>query len=165
MDPFIGEIKLVGFSFPPQGWASCDGQLLQIAQNQALYSLLGVAYGGDGRTNFNLPDLRGRTPIHRNTTTHRVAEKGGSEKVLCPTGPWSHTHMLNATPDGGSGANPVGNLFATTTTNFYGDVANPGTMNAGVVSSTGGGQPHENMQPFLVLYFIIALQGIYPQRP
>jgi microcystin-dependent protein len=165
MDPFLGEIKLVSFSFPPQGWASCDGQTMQIVQNQALYSLLGATYGGDGKTTFALPDLRGRTPIHRNTATHPVAQKSGSEQVLGPAQLPAHTHNLLAASDVADKPVPAGNVLAAEASNFYGDAANLGTMNAGsIAAAAGGGQPHENMQPFLVLYFIIALQGIYPSR-
>lgn len=161
-DPFLGEIKLVGFDFAPMYWASCDGQLMSIQQNQALYSLIGTIYGGDGYTNFALPDLRGRVPMHRGSL-HSPGARAGAEMSTAPTQLPQHTHTLYASADQGTTPVPTGNVLATSVHNIYGSAANTVAMNSGAVSTLTGG-PHANMQPFLVLHFIIALAGLYPTR-
>lgn len=159
--PFLGEIKLISWNFAPQGWAFCNGQLLPINQNQALFSLFGTTYGGDGRVNFGLPDLRGRTPIHFGAGFTQ-GEKGGetAHTVNISELP-AHTHA----PTANSAAATVG----VTTNNFWSATgsyaANPdGAMNPASLTATGGSQPHNNMQPYLVINFIVALQGIFPSQ-
>jgi microcystin-dependent protein len=162
-EPFLSEIKLVSFNFPPKGWALCNGQLLPINQNQALFSLLGTTYGGNGQTNFALPNLRGRVPIHMGNG-HTQGEAAGSTAVTVniqqlPT----HLHPLQATNNNGATANPTG-AFLGAVNNMYGAASSLTTMATGSVSNVGGSQPHNNMMPYLVLNFIIALQGIFPSR-
>jgi len=164
-EPFLGEIRLMSFSFPPMGWAHCDGQLLSIAQNQALFSLLGTTFGGDGRTTFALPDLRGRVPIHTGSG-HSLGERGGEQAhTLSLAELPAHSHPLNGTsssvePNGV--AVPDGNLLAATSSPIYADPAGLVSMAPGMVTSAGGSQAHLNMQPFLTLNFCIALEGIFP---
>jgi len=180
MDPFIGEIKLMAISYAPQGWALCDGTLLQINQNQTLYSLLGVQYGGDGRTTFALPDLRGRTPVHRGAKPNGTA--GGSETItLTATQVPQHTHQVAVYTDAGnknSGLNshiaaPVSSTSATQQFLLYAAAGLPtnqvaldqtSTNAQPTVSSAGGGVAHENMQPWLALNYFIATTGTYPSR-
>jgi len=167
-DPFLGEIRLFGFGFPPQGWAKCDGALLQISQNNALYALIGIRYGGDGRTNFNLPDLRGRVPLHR-ATGYTIGQKGGSEGVALTIDAMpGHNHpAYGATVDGDAvkGSNTRSLARSTSSSDpIYQPPVNLVSMNAGVISTTGGGGTHNNMQPGLVINFCIATTGIYPPR-
>lgn len=162
-EPFLSEIKVVSFNFPPKGWALCDGQLLPINQNQALFSLLGTTYGGNGQTNFALPNMRGRVPIHMGNG-HTQGEAAGSTSVTVniqqlPT----HTHALQATNTNGAISNPNG-AFLGAFNNAYTAPSALTTLNAGTVTAVGGSQPHNNMMPYLVLNFIIALQGIFPSR-
>jgi microcystin-dependent protein len=167
-EPFLSEIKLVSFNFPPKGWALCNGQLLPINQNQALFSLLGTTYGGNGQTDFALPNLRGRLPIHMGNG-HTLGEAAGSTSVTVnlqqlPT----HIHVLSASGSPGNQVNPnfagTGRVLAQEPGNAYGPPQNLTSLNAGSVSNVGGSQPHNNMMPYLVLNFIIALQGIFPSR-
>ena len=163
-EPFLAEIKIVGFNFPPRGWALCDGQILPINQNQSLYSLLGTTYGGDGRTSFALPDLRGRTPIHSDSS-HREGEKSGEEvHVLSIAETPTHNHVMRGTSDAASTRTPAGNVPATTSEQIYRSLGTPTNMGSGTTSNTGGSQGHDNMMPFLALNFVIALQGIFPSR-
>ena len=160
-EPFLSEIRLMSFVFPPRGWALCDGQLLPINQNQALFSLLGTTFGGDGRVNFALPDLRGRTPIHVGSG-HTLGERGGEQAhTLSIAELPEHTHSANATNNNGA-QQPVNNVLAKTGANTYGPATSLVGMAAGMVTNTGGSQAHLNMQPFLTLSFSIALQGIFP---
>lgn len=163
-EPFLSEIRIFSFNFPPKGWAQCNGQLLPINQNQALYSLLGTTYGGDGRVNFGLPDLRGRVPIHVDNN-HPLGQKGGeaAHTITAPEMP-QHTHPLQSTNTQAASPNVNGNVLAKANTNIYGAAANLGQMRTGTVSNVGGGQAHENRQPFLVLNVCIALQGLFPSR-
>lgn len=165
-EPFLSEIRIMSFAFPPKGWALCDGQLLPINQNQGLFSLLGTTFGGDGRVNFALPDLRGRTPIHVGSG-HTLGERGGEQAhtvsiAELPT----HTHVLNGCSDTADAAVPTGNLIAvvdnTTFGNAYAAASNLVALSPQAVSNVGGSQAHLNMQPFLTLNFSIALQGIFP---
>ena len=162
-EPFLSEIRIMSFVFAPKGWALCNGQLMPINQNQGLFSLLGTTFGGDGRVNFALPDLRGRVPIHVGSG-HTLGEKGGEQAhtvsiAELPT----HTHVLNATSNNAAQPIPTGNLISRMAPqNPYIAPATLGTMIAGTVGNTGGSQAHLNMQPFLTLSFCIALQGIFP---
>ena len=164
-EPFLSEIRIMSFSFPPKGWAECNGQLLPINQNQALFSLLGTTYGGDGRTTFALPDLRGRTPIGVGSG-HVLGERAGeAAHTLQVTEMPVHGHGLNGTSTPGNTVMPVGNLLAATANQLY--HAPDGSMtglNAAGVALAGGSQAHQNMQPYLALNYCIALQGIYPSQ-
>ncbi|MGA1790012.1 MAG: phage tail protein [bacterium] len=165
-EPFLAEIRIVGFNFAPRGWALCDGQILPISQHQALYSLMGTIYGGDGRTSFALPDMRGRVPIHVGSSSgysHPEGQKGGEERhALNMEEMPAHKHEMKATKDNASSTSPGNNVLARSGVNFYRDLTTPTTMNANAVTNTGVGQAHENMQPFLAVNFCIALQGIFP---
>src|SRR3982750_1231889 len=163
-EPFLSEIKIVSFNFPPKGWALCNGQFLPINQNQALFSLLGTTYGGNGQTTFALPNLRGQVPIHMGGG-HNLGEAAGSESVTIniqqlPT----HTHILNGTNTDGTQQIPLGNLWALSAPQLYAPPANLQPMNPGSVGNAGGSQAHTNLMPYLVLNFIIALQGIFPSQ-
>lgn len=161
-EPFLSEIRLMSFSFAPRGWALCDGQLLPINQNQALFSLLGTTFGGDGRVNFALPDLRGRTPIHVGSG-HSLGERGGEQAhTLSIAEMLTHTHTLSGTSTAGTALIPAGNLLATANLPAYLNPTNLVAMNAASVANAGGSQAHLNMQPFLTLSYCIALQGIFP---
>lgn len=163
-EPFLAEIRIVAFNFAPRGWALCDGQILPISQNQSLYSLLGTTYGGDGRTTFALPDLRGRTPIHVGDG-HLLGNKSGEEThTLSANEIPQHTHPARASTTGGNVPVPNDNVLASSPNQMYTDPAGLTAMAGGSVTNAGGGQAHENMQPFLVLNFCIALQGLYPSR-
>jgi microcystin-dependent protein len=161
-EPFLSEIRIMSFEFAPKGWALCNGQLLPINQNQALFSLLGTTFGGDGRVNFALPDFRGRTPIHVGSN-HTLGERGGEQAhTLSINEIPTHTHIANATTQGQDTAVPTNNLLADSApSEFYSGITSA-TMNSAVISNTGGSQAHLNMQPFLCLNFCIALQGIFP---
>ena len=169
-DPFVGEIVMFAGNFAPLGWASCDGQLLSISQNNALFSLFGTTYGGDGRTTFGLPDLRGRIPIHMGNglrlSAHTLGATGGSEQELVTQNQLpSHTHPAQGTTDNGLDLNPSGNVLATSTVlTPYAAESPTASMAATAIVNTGGGQPHTNLQPFLCVNFIVALSGIFPSR-
>jgi microcystin-dependent protein len=163
-EPFLSEIKIVSFNFPPKGWALCNGQLLPINQNQALFALLGTTYGGNGQTNFALPNLRGRVPIHMGSG-HTLGEAAGSTSVTIniqqlPT----HPHALNVNNGVGNATSPPGTILSKAPANTFAAPTNLVPMNPASVSNIGGSQPHNNMMPYLVLNFIIALQGIFPSR-
>jgi microcystin-dependent protein len=160
--PFLAEIRLMSFAFPPSGWALCNGQLLPINQNQALFSLLGTQYGGDGEVNFALPDLRARVPIHRGNS-HTIGERGGEQAHTLSIGELpTHTHLLNASGVAtGGNALPTGR-FLGGANNAYHAPTELVAMHPGTVTNLGGSQAHFNMQPFLTLSFCIALQGIFP---
>ena len=162
-EPFLSEIRIMSFVFAPKGWALCNGQLLPINQNQALFSLLGTTFGGDGRVNFALPDLRGRTPIHVGSG-HTLGERGGEQAhTLSISELPEHTHVLNGSSANAAAFNPAGNpVYAKSNQPLYGPASSVVAMNAGCVQNTGGSQAHLNMQPFLTLNFCIALQGIFP---
>lgn len=163
-EPFLGEIRIMSFSFAPKGWAMCNGQLLPINQNQALFSLLGTTYGGDGRVNFALPDLRGRTPIHFGNS-HTLGERAGEQAhTLSISELPTHQHTLQASSASANASGPSGNILAKTLGNTYGVTTNLVGMDAGSISTVGGSQAHLNMQPFLTLNFCIALQGIFPSH-
>jgi microcystin-dependent protein len=172
-DPFVAEIRIFPFNFAPKGWAWCDGQLMPLSQNTALFSLLGTTYGGNGKSNFALPDLQGRAPMHPGQgpglSLHDLGETGGSETVtLLESEIPAHSHALNASndaaltnvPAGGTLSRPFGrgnNLFSTTTSPLA-------PMSDQALAPAGGDQPHNNLQPYLTFYFCIALQGVFPPR-
>jgi microcystin-dependent protein len=163
-EPFLSEIRIMSFNFPPKGWALCDGQLLPINQNQALFSLLGTTYGGNGQTTFGLPDLRGRAPIHEGSG-HTLGEKGGEQAHTVSISELpTHTHSLLGTSSTGTLLIAAGNLYGASPTLTYNSPSNLGAMSAGAIANVGGSQAHLNMQPFLVLSFCIALQGIFPSQ-
>lgn len=170
-EPFVGEIRMFAGNFAPRGWAFCDGQLLAVSQNDALFSLLGTIYGGDGRTTFGLPDLRGRIPIHAGTgpglSPRRLGAKLGSEKETLTVNQLpSHTHTMEGTEDLGQESIPTGRIFArNTATDIYtNDTDALSNMASGMIGKVGGSRSHTNLMPFLCIHFIIALVGIYPSR-
>ena len=161
-EPFLSELRLMSFEFAPKGWALCNGQLLPINQNQGLFSLLGTTFGGDGRVNFALPDLRGRSPLHVGSG-HTLGEKGGAPAVTLTISELpEHTHVLNCTAAAATQDFVTGNLPATiSAVNMYGNGALV-AMNPQTSGNVGGSQAHLNLQPFLTLNYCIALQGIFP---
>ena len=168
MDPFLGEIRTFPWDWAPRGWALCAGQLMSISQNSALFALLGTMYGGDGRTTFGLPDLRGRVPIDRSSSEPQ-GTIDGIEQVTLTTGTMpAHNHPMIGTSAIATGKQPTGNVFANDTSpnaDFYAADSNPLlTIAPGTVGLAGGNQPHDNMQPYLVLNYCIAVSGIFPTR-
>lgn len=165
-EPFLSEIRMMSFSFAPRGWALCNGQLLPINQNQALFSLLGTTFGGNGQTTFALPNLQGRTPIHVGSG-HTLGEQGGEQAhTLSIAELPTHTHTMNGASNPADAVFPGGNLLGTadntTFGNSYASASNLVALSAQAVGNVGGSQAHLNMQPFLTLTFCIALQGIFP---
>jgi microcystin-dependent protein len=163
-EPFLSEIRIMSFVFAPKGWALCNGQLLPINQNQALFSLLGTTFGGDGRVNFALPDLRGRTPIHEGQG-FTLGERGGEQAhTLTKNELPIHIHTVAAsTTDQGGNDNPT-NRFLGSANNLYHSPTSLTPINPGTIGNTGGSQAHQNMQPYLTVSFCIALQGIFPSQ-
>lgn len=164
-EPFLGEIRMMSFGFAPKGWAFCNGQLLPINQNQALFSLLGTTYGGNGQTTFALPNLQGRVPLHVGSGFVQGQTSGAENHTLTVQELAAHNHV----PQGNSAAvnvgTPVGNVWAqNATASFSNNVAGLVAMNTGLVGNSGGNQPHGNMSPFLTLNMCIALVGIFPSR-
>ncbi len=160
-EPFLSEIRPMSFGFAPKGWAQCNGQFLPINQNQALFSLLGTTFGGDGRVNFALPNLQGRTPIHTGNG-HTLGEMGGElAHTLSISELPTHTHVLLASLAVGNSKTPAGNILATAL-NAYHSPSALTSLSPNAVANSGGSQAHLNMQPFLTLTFCIALQGIFP---
>jgi len=175
-DPFVAEIRIFPFNFAPKGWAFCDGQLLPLSQNTALFSLLGTTYGGDGKSTFALPDLQGNSAMHPGQgpglSLHDLGETGGSETVtLLVSEIPAHAHTVGrALNDAGNSITPANSVWAQSAAGrgaaaLYIDGAPTGTVNPNSLSVTGGGLPHNNMQPYLTLNFCIALQGVFPARP
>ena len=173
-DPFLAEIRMIGFSFAPKGWATCDGQILPISQNTALFSIVGTTYGGNGINIFALPDLRDRVPVCAGSapglTQRFMGDTGGEAAVtLTLNNLFPHSHPLNASTAAGLSNDPAGKVLASPMAqdNLY--AAQPGPFNvtplANALASTGGGQPHNNLQPFLKVKFVISLTGLWPPRP
>jgi microcystin-dependent protein len=164
--PFLAEIKIISWNFAPKGWAFCNGQLLPINQNQALFSLLGTQFGGNGQTTFGLPDFRGRAPVHVGSTVGVVGQAGGEEfHTVVQSEMPAHIHFPQASTANANSANPVGDYLAAVPSFMYrANPSNPTTLHPGSVTNVGGSQAHENRQPFLVLNFIIALTGVFPSR-
>ena len=166
-EPFLSEIRIMSFVYAPKGWALCNGQFLPINQNQALFSLLGTTFGGNGQTTFALPDLRGRTPIHVGNG-HTLGERAGEPAHTLSIGELpEHVHVISGTSTLGTQITPAGNLLGAVdvsafTTSLYGPATNMVAMAPAAVANVGGSQAHLNMQPFLTLSFCIALQGIFP---
>ena len=167
-EPFLAEVRMVGFNFAPRGWAFCDGQILPINQNQSLYSLLGTTYGGDGRTSFALSDLRGRTPIHVGGG-HPQAQKSGVETVTLSAAQMpNHDHTAQASSENATLNNPEGGVFGQSLNLYVPEVSAsnpaPQAISAATVANVGGGQAHNNMQPYIAVNFCIALRGLFPSR-
>lgn len=161
--PYLSEIRIMSFGFPPKGWALCDGQLLPINQNQALFSLLGTTFGGDGRVNFALPDLQGRTPLHMGSG-YVLGQRGGEQAHTLTIGEIPiHVHAAMGTQTDGDSPIPAGNYLGSAD-NFYTPLNNPVALPPATITNVGGSQAHLNMQPFLTLSFCIALQGIFPSQ-
>jgi microcystin-dependent protein len=168
-NPYIGEVRMVGFNFPPPGWEPCDGRLLPISEHEALFTLIGTTYGGDGQSTFALPDLRGRIPVHMGAG-RVLAESGGTEtETLTLSQMPAHTHPVLGSANRGTTAAPAGSVPAVSVRRLYapplsGSLA-PVPMRAGTAAPAGGGQPHDNVHPFQCVSFIIAVEGIFPSRP
>lgn len=161
-EPFLCEIRLMSFGFPPKGWALCNGQFLPINQNQALFALLGTTYGGNGQTNFALPDLRGRTPIHVGQG-HILGERGGEQAHTLTIGELpQHLHFAQGSNNAGNSQTGANNVLGVVPGRLYTDPAALVPLNSGTITNVGGSQAHQNMQPFLTLSYCIALQGIFP---
>jgi microcystin-dependent protein len=163
-EPFLSEIRIMSFNFPPKGWAFCNGQLLPINQNQALFSLLGTRYGGNGQTNFALPNLQGRVPIHFGSSFELGTAAGSSAVTITQQTMPQHLHFMQATTVQATTPQPGGNLFANSGSTFYSPANNLISARPNTVTNVGGSQPHTNMMPYLVLNFCIALQGIFPSQ-
>jgi microcystin-dependent protein len=172
MDPFVAEIRIVPFNFAPTGWAWCDGQLLPLSQNTALFSLLGTTYGGNGKSNFALPDLQGRAPMHPGQgpglSLHDLGETGGSETVtLLESEIPAHAHVMQSAPTIVSADTNVveaNSMGKSSQGNAYHTAANLTQLSDEALAPAGGDQPHNNLMPYLTFYFIIALQGVFPPR-
>ena len=166
-EAFIGEIRMFGGNFAPQNWATCDGQLLVISENEALFNLIGTTYGGDGQTTFALPDLRGRLPIHQGSlqgSSYTQGENGGVETVTLTAGQLpAHTHALNGSTVAAASRSLAGNVSAKSTRSVYGTNTTVPLAPA-ALAAAGGSQPHDNNQPYLCVNFIISLFGVYPSE-
>ena len=166
-EPYLSEIRIVSFNFPPKGWAFCNGQILPINQNQALFSLLGITYGGNGTSNFALPNLQGCSPLHMGSTQQGsfvLGQTGGATSVTLTAAEMpAHSHQAQGVSTSANAGTPAGNAWANSVSDPYSPSGNA-TMNPASVSAAGGTQPHPNLSPYLVLNFVIALQGIFPSR-
>jgi len=169
-DPFVAEIRIFPFNFAPKGWAFCDGQILPLSQNTALFSLLGTTYGGDGRSTFQLPDMQGNAPMHPGQgpglSLHDLGEMGGTQTVTLLTSEIPmHSHALNASVSDGTDTKPANELFAQGVgVQIWGTNAPNANLAGNAIAPAGGNLPHNNMQPYLTLNFCIAMQGVYPPR-
>lgn len=161
-EPFIGEVRMVGFNFPPKGWAFCNGQLLSIAQNQALFAILGTTFGGNGVNNFGLPNLQGNVPIGVGPNTALGQTGGEVNHTLVSAEMAAHNHTFQGTTTAGADQDPANDVVGTSA--IYSPGAVGAQLGPGAMQQTGGGQPHANMQPYQVLNFIVALTGIFPTR-
>jgi microcystin-dependent protein len=166
---FIGEIRIFGGNYAPMDWAVCDGQTLTIAQNDVLYSLIGTTYGGDGQTNFKLPDLRGRIPVHMGQgpglTPRTTGQSIGAEQVILGASDMpAHTHVAQGNSSAGTQSSPENGVWAASSLNQFSANTATAAMNTAALASAGGGQSHDNLMPYLCINFIIALSGIYPSR-
>ena len=163
IEPFIGEIQAFAFGYAPKGWAICNGQTLPINRNMSLFSILGTTYGGDGITNFKLPDLRGRTPVHVGNGVLQGQSAGEEAHALTANEIPAHTHQVTGSTNAADSNKPAGNIWCQTPSNSY--TAEPNTtMSPNALGNAGGSQPHSNMQPYLVINYCIALNGIFPSR-
>ncbi|MEW4425933.1 tail fiber protein [Paenibacillus pabuli] len=162
-EPYLGEVRLFANNYAPRGWMFCEGQILQIQGNQALYSLLGSVYGGDGRTTFALPDYRGRVPIHVSANIPLGTAKGENSTTLTINEMPQHTHEVSGSSNPASDLSPSNNVWAAAD-NLYDPPATMESMDSSAISTSGGSQPHDNMQPYLVVNYAIAIQGIFPSR-
>lgn len=166
-EPFLGEIRMASFGFAPRGWAQCNGQLLAINQNQALFSLLGTNYGGDGRTTFALPDLRGRMPVHGNAQLPIGTQGGAAQHTVTLSEMPAHSHTMLASTAVSHASDPTGRVLGSVEAgalNIYHAADGTAALHPSALSQAGGSQPHSNMQPYSTTNFIIALQGIFPSR-
>ena len=169
-DPYVGEIRMFAGNFAPRNYAYCDGQLVQVLQNEALFSLFGTTYGGDGRTTFGLPDLRGRIPVHMGSgpglSSHPIGQKSGSESVaLSASSLPAHNHTLQASGSPATESRPAGNTLAgDTPIDVYQTLGPSDDMSASSTTGAGSGDSHPNVQPFLCIHFIVALFGVFPSR-
>jgi len=164
MEPYVGEIRMFGGNFAPVGWAICNGALIAISENEALFNLIGTTYGGDGVNTFALPDLRGRVPVHQGVG-FAPGQSGGSETVTLTVSQLpAHTHVPQANSNPGTNASPSSNVWASSSLNQYSSNAPGAPMDPAALGSTGGSQPHENMMPFVAINFIISLFGIFPTQ-
>jgi microcystin-dependent protein len=166
-EPYLAEIRMTGFQFAPKGWALCNGQILPINQNQALFAILGTTYGGNGQTTFALPDLRGRVPVHMDGGFNLGQQGGEASHTLTANEMPSHTHSLGISTAVSHQADPSGRVLGNVEAgalNYYAPLDGSATLSPATVGNSGGSQPHENMQPYLTINFIIALQGIFPSQ-
>lgn len=163
-EPFIGEIRAFGQNWAPRGWALCNGQLLAINQNQALFSILGTTYGGNGQTTFALPDLRGRVPMHVGNGITLGQSAGEENHTLTQNEMPQHNHLVQGSPAPADQKNVAGTIWAESTSNPFGPAASMVPMNPASLTAAGGSQPHPNMQPYLTMNYCIAIQGIFPSR-
>lgn len=166
--PMLGETRAFGFNFCPRGWAATDGQILPISQNQALYSLLGTNFGGDGRTTFGLPDYRGRSPVgisYNSAPNYNLGQKGGAESATMTVGHMpTHNHAVNTVSATGDRGRPNSDFLASTTANIYSTATPTAVMDPAMIGSAGGGQPFATMPPFVTINWCIATQGLFPSR-
>jgi microcystin-dependent protein len=167
-DPYVGEIRLVGFAFAPEGWSFCDGSLISIANSDVLFNLIGTTYGGDGVNTFALPDLRGRAPLHMGSyqgTSYVIGQKAGTEQVALITGNLpSHSHTVGANSAAAQNPLPTGNTFAANNTIDPYETSGPGVSGPILAPNGGGAIPHENLMPYLTMNYIISLFGVYPSQ-
>ncbi|SEG73904.1 phage tail protein [Paenibacillus sp. UNC499MF] len=164
-ESYLGEIRMFGGNYPPQGWALCNGQILNIAENEALYALLGTTYGGDGQTTFGLPDLQGRIPVHPSQGYIRGSKSGTETVTLTQPQLPQHNHIPFATSTPATANSPVNNTWATAITQNYATSGTTTSMSSQAISTVGGNQPHNNVMPSAVITFIISLYGVFPPQP
>ncbi|MCX7571874.1 tail fiber protein [Tumebacillus sp. DT12] len=164
-ESYLGEIRMFAGNFAPQGWALCNGQILSIAENEALFALLGTTYGGDGQTTFALPDLQGRVPVHPSTAYPRASKSGTETVTLTATQMPAHTHTVNTVNATATAISPNNAVWASGPRSTFATTGTPTAMNPASISTVGGSQPHDNMMPSLTISFIISLYGVFPPQP